>query len=104
MEAVDAEHAATPTLAISSAAVRLVRRHTGREAPTVETYMQHDLVTVLIRESLTAEFQKFMQADLVHTVETALQRPVLAAMSARHAKPDLAVETFLLAPRPGDVD
>jgi hypothetical protein len=99
MEAVDTEHAATPTLAISSAAVRLVRRQTGQQVTGAQTFMQDDLVTILIRQHLDDGIQRLIREELVHTVETALQRRVLASMSSGHSDPDLAVETFLLAPR-----
>ena len=39
-----------------------------------------------------------MRDDLVALVEGQVQRKVTAFMSANHADPDLAVETFVLAP------
>ena len=45
------------------------------------------------------EFQRLMRAELVELVESQLQRRVTAFMSANHADPDLAVETFMLGPK-----
>jgi hypothetical protein len=39
-----------------------------------------------------------MRVSLVETVERLTGRPVVAFMSANHIDPDMAVETFMLAP------
>lgn len=43
-------------------------------------------------------FQEVMGPDLIAGIEQVMQRKVLAFLSANHVNPDVAVETFLLAP------
>ena len=108
---------ATPTAAISNHVVRLMREFTGRGPTKSKAYIQDDLVVVIVEDNLTkaerglvrdgeAElvlstrraFQRTMRADLVMGVEEILDRTVVAFLSANHIDPDLAVETFVLAP------
>jgi uncharacterized protein YbcI len=103
--------------AISNLTIRLVARYTGRGPNKVRTYFNDDMVTIVLRDMLTkAEstllakgeadlvlttrhtFQELMSDELVAGVEEVMQRKVIAFMSANHVDPDMAVETFILAP------
>ena len=105
--------------AISSGAVQIVREFTGRGPTRARTTIthEHDLVTIVLGDTLTKgerrladggaaqrvldarqDFQQMMRDDLVALVETQLDRKVVAFMSANHIDPDIAAETFVLAP------
>lgn len=103
--------------AISSLAVRLLNRYTGRGPTRARTFFNDDLVTVVLRDTLTRgenslvdsdhreivlatrrTFQDAMTDDLTAGIEQILQRKVIAFLSANHIDPDIAVETFILAP------
>jgi uncharacterized protein YbcI len=103
--------------AISNLTVRLLSQYTGRGPTKARTFINEDVVTVVLRDTLTkAEqtlvenergdlvlttrktFQDVMGAELVAGVEEILGRKVLAFLSANHIDPDLAAETFVLAP------
>jgi len=116
-----ADQARTPhsvSSAISNLVVRITREYTGRGPTQARTYMQDDLITVVLRETLTkgelrlAEngradhvratrryFQDAMRDDLVAGIEELTGRRVIAFMSDNHLHPDLAVEVVLLEPR-----
>lgn len=80
--------------------------------------MEGDLVTVVLQDTLTRgerslvadgrsqlvldmrrAFQQTMREDLVTGVERILERRVAAFLSDNHIEPDIAVETFVLAPQ-----
>jgi uncharacterized protein YbcI len=103
--------------AISNLTVRLLSQYTGRGPTKARTFFNEDMVTVVLRDTLTKgelslvendhgemvlatrkTFQDVMGADLTAGVEQILQRKVVAFLSANHIGPDIAVETFLLAP------
>ena len=105
------------TRAISDGAVQLLREYTGRGPTKARTIINEDMVTILLADTLTKgeqklvelgrgarvletrhEFQRVMRDELVRLVEVQMRREVIAFMSANHADPDLAVETFILAP------
>ena len=104
--------------AISDAAVRLLSEYTGRGPTRSRTTIDHDLVVVVLGDTLTRgerrlvesgkadrvlqlrhDFQLVMRDDLVEAVEVATRRKVTAFMSQNHIDPDLAVEVFMLEPR-----
>jgi uncharacterized protein YbcI len=106
--------------AISNLTVRLLSQYTGRGPTKARTYINEDLITVVLRDTLTkAEsslvdsdhgeivlstrhtFQGVMGAGLVAGVEEITGRTVLAFLSANHIAPDIAVEIFVLAPIDG---
>ena len=108
--------------AISNMVVRLTSQYTGRGPTKARTYINEDLVTVVLQDTLTkAErtlvahdrselvlttrrvFQDAMEADFVAGLHEILGREVVAFLSANHANPDYAVETFILAPAAGRV-
>jgi uncharacterized protein YbcI len=110
-------HGGSPALAISNLTVRLLSEFTGRGPTKARTYIQDDLVTIVLRDTLTkAErqlaaadrmalvldtrrtFQEIMAEPLVTGVEEILGRTVLAFLSANHVDPDVAIESFLLEP------
>ena len=116
MEATEQDGVAI-TRAISDGAVQLLREYTGRGPTKARTIVNEDMVTVLLSDTLTKgerklvelgraarvletrhEFQLVMRDELVGVVEAHMRREVIAFMSANHANPDMAVETFILAP------
>jgi uncharacterized protein YbcI len=97
--------------------VRLVSEYTGRGPTKARTYITNDVVTVVMQDTLTkAErslarngrqelvlnmrkaFQDTMRDDLVAVVESAMNRSVVAFFSDNSIDPDMAVETFVMAP------
>jgi uncharacterized protein YbcI len=117
MASTDTTIAGSKAAAISNMVVRLTSQYTGRGPTKARTYMHDDLVTVVLQDTLTkAErtlvahdrrelvlsarraFQAAMQADLVAGLHEIIGREVVAFLSANHADPDYAVETFILAP------
>jgi uncharacterized protein YbcI len=103
--------------AISSATVQLMREYTGRGPTKARTYINEDLITVVLQDTLTMgerslvrdgqvelvlatrkAFQKTMGPQLVAAVERHSGRSVYAFLSANHVDPDVAVESFVLVP------
>jgi uncharacterized protein YbcI len=103
--------------AINNGAVRVLREYTGRGPTQARSVIDHDSVTLLLADTLTPgerrlveggkadhvletrhEFQQLMRDELVKLVEDALDRKVIAFMSANHIDPDMAVEVFVLEP------
>ncbi|MEA2151030.1 MAG: hypothetical protein QOD69_2860 [Solirubrobacteraceae bacterium] len=105
------------TAAISNLTVRLLNQYTGRGPTKARTHIHDDLVTVVLRDTLTKgeqvlvdndrgelvlttrkTFQDVMGDDLVAGIEQILNRKVIAFLSANHIDPDIAIESFILAP------
>ena len=103
--------------AISNHVVRTMSEYTGRGPTMGRTHINDDVVTVVLRDTLTKgerslvgedldefvltmrkAFQGTMRDDLVSGVEEILGRRVIAFLSDNHIEPDIAVEVFLLAP------
>ncbi len=103
--------------AISNHVVRTMSEYTGRGPTKGRTHINDDVVTVVLRDTLTKgerslvgddldglvltmrkAFQGTMRHDLISGVEEILGRKVIAFMSDNHIDPDIAVEVFLLAP------
>lgn len=103
--------------AISNLTVRLLSQYTGRGPTKARTFINDDLVTVVLQDTLTkaertlvdkdrrdlvlltrTTFQEIMGDDLTAGIEEILGRSVIAFLSANHVDPDIAVETFILAP------
>ena len=123
MTAVDAASPSaggSKSAAISNLTVRLMSQYTGRGPTRARTFINDDMVTVVLQDTLTkAEltlleydhaqtvlatrktFQDVMGPELVAGVEAVMGRKVLAFLSANHVDPDIAVETFVLAALPG---
>lgn len=103
--------------AISSAVVQLMREYTGRGPTKARTYIDEDLITVVLQDTLTMgerslvrdgetdlvltsrkAFQRTMSTQLIAAIERLSGRSVFAFLSDNHIDPDIAVETFVLAP------
>src|SRR3954452_705174 len=112
-----AERSSTGSVAaaISNGVVRLMNEYTGRGPTRARTYISEDLVTVVLRDTLTKgerslvsdgrtelvlstrkAFQTTMKDELVALVEDLTGRKVFAFLSDNHIEPDIAVETFVL--------
>jgi len=119
MASTHTEHtlAGSKAAAISNHVVRTMSEYTGRGPTKARTYLNDDVVTVVLQDTLTKgerslvgdnlddlvltmrkAFQCTMRTDLVSGVEDILGRTVMAFMSDNHIAPDAAVEIFLLAP------
>ena len=103
--------------AISNHVVRVVSEYTGRGPTKARSYLNDDIVTVVLQDTLTRgerslvgdgidelvltmrkAYQDTMRDDLIAGIEAILDRKVTAFLSANHITPDVAVEVFLLAP------
>jgi len=103
--------------AISNLTVRLLNQYTGRGPTKARTFFNDDMVTVVLQDTLTRgettlvsnghgsmvlvarrTFQDVMGDALIAGVEEVLNRKVVAFLSSNHIDPDIAVETFFLAP------
>jgi uncharacterized protein YbcI len=101
--------------AISNGTVRLLNEYTGRGPTRARTYINDQLVSIVLRDGLTKgerslvtegeselvldlrkAFQRTMRDDLVALVEDVTGGTVIAFLSANHIDPDIAVETFVL--------
>ena len=108
----------SPAARISNAVVQLLRSYTGRGPTRAWTSIDEDLVSVVLRDTLTrgeqslvadgqAElvltmrkaYQMTMREDLVARVEAVMGRKVIAFMSDNHIEPDIAIESFVLEPQ-----
>jgi uncharacterized protein YbcI len=106
--------------AISSAVVQLMREYTGRGPTKARTYIDEDLITVVLQDTLTMgerslvrdgeadlvltsrkAFQRTMSTQLIAAIERLSGRSVYAFLSDNHIDPDIADETFVLAPIAG---
>jgi uncharacterized protein YbcI len=111
------DHSPTESLAaaISNATVHVLSEYTGRGPTRARTYISGDLITVVLRDTLTkgeislqrsgrAElvlanrkaYQEAMGAELVAAVERLSGRTVEAFLSDNHIDPDIAVESFVM--------
>jgi uncharacterized protein YbcI len=109
----------TVALAISNATVRLLSEYTGRGPTKARTYINDDLITVVLQDTLTKgerslvadgqitlvlanrkAYQNTMRTALIAAVEEHSGRQVVAFLSDNQIDPDYAVESFVLYPRP----
>ena len=116
MDRADVPILGSKAAAISNMVVHLLNQYTGRGPTRARTHIHEDVVTVILRDTLTkAEqtlvanghrelvlstrktFQDTMGADLIAGVQAILGRDVIAFLSTNHIDPDIAVETFILA-------
>ena len=107
--------------AISGAVVGLMREYTGRGPTRARTYINEDLISVVLQDTLTMgerslvrdgevelvltsrrAFQRTMSGELTAAVEEHSGRRVLAFLSSNHVDPDIAIESFMLAPLSAD--
>ena len=106
--------------ALSNAIVALMAEYTGRGATQSKTYVNENLITCIMHDSLSKgerslvldgkedavlemrrTYQETMRPELITIVERLTGRKVAAFMSANHVDPDVAVETFVLELREG---
>jgi len=104
-------------LAISNLVVRLLSEHTGRGATQARTHFNDNLITVVVQDLMTKgehslirdgrgdlvletrrAYQKAMSGELSAGVQDITGRKVIAFLSANHLDPDIAIESFMLAP------
>jgi uncharacterized protein YbcI len=107
--------------AISGAVVGLMREYTGRGPTRARTYINEDLISVVLQDTLTMgerslvrdgevelvlasrkAFQRTMSREMIAAVEEHSGRGVRAFLSANHIDPDIAIESFVLLPRSSD--
>lgn len=100
---------------VSRRFVQLQKEFSGKGPRQVHTYLNDDLVTVLLRDPFTTveqtlaregqaeavreqrhAFQQVMNERYIAVIEEELGRPVLAFMSNNHHEPDISLEVFLL--------
>ena len=96
----------------------MLGEYTGRGPTRARAYVNRDVVTVVLHDTLTkperrlvsdgragtvletrGHFQVMMRAELVASVEELTGRTVAAFMSSNHIDPDVGVETFVLEPQ-----
>jgi uncharacterized protein YbcI len=109
--------------AITTRVVQVFNEHTGRGPTRGRTFINENLVSCLLQDTLTTpernlaaagevdmvldvrkRFQCTMQSDLVAAVEELTGRRVEVFMSENNVDPDVALESFVLKPEPGDKD
>jgi uncharacterized protein YbcI len=98
-----------------------MREYTGRGPTKARTYLNEALITVVLQDTLTMgerslvrdgheelvlasrkAFQRTMSSQMIAAVERHSGRRVLAFLSDNHTDPDIAVESFVLAPLDGE--
>ena len=103
--------------AIANMIVRVMSEYTGRGPTQARTHADGDVITVILRDTLTKgertlvadgrselvlttrhAFQMSMRAALVAGIEDITGRRVVAFMSDNHIDPDVAAEVFVLTP------
>jgi uncharacterized protein YbcI len=97
--------------------VHLLHEYTGRGPTRARTTIGDDLIVCVLADTLTnserklvdageerlvldqrSAIQRLMSGEAITMIETLMGRSVTAFMSNNHIDPDLAVETFVLAP------
>ena len=106
------------SLAISNHVVRLLSEYTGRGPTKARTHFSENLITVVVQDLLTKgerslirdgkadlvletrrAYQLTMRDDFTAGIEEITGRQVIAFLSANHIDPDIAIESFMLAPQ-----
>jgi uncharacterized protein YbcI len=104
--------------AIGNLITRLLSDYTGRGPTKARTHFNENLITIVVQDLLTKgerslirdgkqnlvletrrAYQQTMGADLTAGIEEITGRQVIAFLSANNLDPDLAIETFVLAPQ-----
>ena len=104
-------------LRIANHVVQQMSAYTGRGPTKAWTSMDRELISVVLRDTLTKgerslvadgrsqlvldmrrAYQNTMRDDLVAGVEQIIGRKVIAFLSDNHIDPDVAVESFVLEP------
>jgi uncharacterized protein YbcI len=103
------------TAQITNAVVGVFRDYTGRGPTKARTFLNDELVQVLLEDTMTTaerqlaqggerefvlqlrrKFQEAMRGDLVQAVEQLGGRKVIAFMSDNTVEPDMALESFVV--------
>ena len=103
------------TAQITNAVVGVFRDYTGRGPTKARTFLNDELVQVLLEDTMTTaerqlaqggehefvlqlrrKFQEVMRSDLVQAVEQLGGRRVIAFMSDNTLEPDMALESFVV--------
>jgi uncharacterized protein YbcI len=103
--------------AISTLTVGLFGQYTGRGPSKARTFIDDDVVVVVLQDMLTTAertlvdndraeivlatrkvFREVMTAELIAGIEQILQRSVIAFLGDNHIDPDIAIGAFVLAP------
>jgi uncharacterized protein YbcI len=96
----------------------VLSEYTGRKPTKARTYVDEDLIVVVVYDTLTKversivgngsidlvlatreACQNAMKPDLVDAVERLSGRSTIALLSQNHIDPDVAITAFVLAPR-----
>lgn len=103
--------------AISRTVVRLLSEYTGRGPTKARTYINEDLISVVLQDTLTTgertlcrdgqvdlvlatrkAYQNTMASQMIAAVEGHSGRRVFAFLSDNQIDPDVAIESFVLVP------
>jgi uncharacterized protein YbcI len=106
---------------ISNLIVQLLSTYTGRGPTKAWTSIEGDLVSVVLRDTLTKgerslvsdgrselvlavrkAYQSTMRIEAIAGVERLTGRKVIAFLSDNHIDPDIAIESFVLEARDSD--
>jgi uncharacterized protein YbcI len=106
------------SLAIANMTVRVLRAHTGRGPTKSRTLIDDELITVILHDTLTTGERTLvangdvaivrsartaladaMRDELIAGVEELTGRTVIALFSDSAIDPDIALESFVLAPQ-----
>ena len=98
--------------------MRLLSEYTGRGPTKARTHFNDNLITVVVQDLLTKgerslirdgkadlvletrrAYQLTMRDDYTAGIEEITGRQVIAFLSANHIEPDIAIESFMLAPQ-----
>ena len=104
---------------ISNLVVQLMSTYTGRGPTKAWTSIDQDLISVVLRDTLTKgerslvadgraqlvldmrrAYQSTIRNEAIVGLEQITGRKVIAFLSDNHIDPDIAVESFVLQPRP----
>lgn len=124
--ATTAIHQLSTAASISNHVVHTISEFTGRGPTKARTTIDEDLISVVLRDTLTKgerslvadgkrqlvldmrkAFQTTMGQELVAGIQRLTGRTVIAFLSDNHLDPDIAIESFVLSPRAsaaGDAD
>ena len=104
--------------AIASMVVQVLRQYTGRGPTKSRTYLNDELISVVLQGTLSRSecalvadgksdlvlsnrqaFQSIMRPDLIAGIGELTGRRVIAFLSDNSFEPDVKVKTFVLAPQ-----
>lgn len=118
--AANADSSPTLSAQISNMIVGVMSEYTGRGPTRARTYVADDLITTVLRETLTkaerilvinneadtvrvsrSTYQRIMRSDLTSGVQSMSGRTVVASLADISIEPDIAVLNFVLEPIEG---